>query len=590
MATSSRRTSISTGSQVNGSRPPPNGTYITSSQTHPFNSRALSSQSHHHFPLSNSNPALLNTELRAQARKEREATRERSKEKLQQPSLAISASVSVHSGFNNRERSSSVVSSQQHGDRKMSPSRGLSRKVISRNATSRLGQRNSTAGISNENQPPFTAQQHFGEGRTPLQATYAASQERQGLFAMDDIMSQRQPFGNLASRIPSPPKGDERKSEFDSLQTACFVKYYYDMVEKCHSWQKYATSMKARAEALEIENRVLKDINEKQGRDIQSLESLVASQSVSHRGEGMTSASSSCSEVDSPNGSINRGESALSETLTVTREHTGESFEQTRRLRKVSISQQQQLQYLQARIHKNINTGQGNFTSGLFDSRPSSRMSNYGGVRGKLRSRAGSQTVHDLIPIAMDDVFSSPGDESDSIKRAESMPALAMDINNSHSGVSDLSDCKSGDGSSLAKATSAPQETILYQQQQQQQQQPREADQSGSFTDSDPKGAHRRLYIRLRDELEAADLVRFERYVHRYDALEIGIDGSRGIINRVKRLLLPEELVRSKAPLAERYRFRKELAREFERIVREDAIPKEGDSDSLQYSASDSGF
>lgn len=30
------------------------------------------------------------------------------------------------------------------------------------------------------------------------------------------------------------------------MQTAYFVKYYYDMVEKCHSWQRYASNIKAK--------------------------------------------------------------------------------------------------------------------------------------------------------------------------------------------------------------------------------------------------------------------------------------------------------------------------------------------------------
>ncbi|CAO1624939.1 unnamed protein product [Parajaminaea phylloscopi] len=84
----------------------------------------------------------------------------------------------------------------------------------------------------------------------------------------------------------------------------------------------------------------------------------------------------------------------------------------------------------------------------------------------------------------------------------------------------------------------------------------------------DSRGAHRRLYEALRDELSAEHLVKFERYVHRYDALEIPIDGPRGLVNRVQHLL-----IRADPSLAERpadYRRRKRLAREFERIVRVD--------------------
>ena len=80
--------------------------------------------------------------------------------------------------------------------------------------------------------------------------------------------------------------------------------------------------------------------------------------------------------------------------------------------------------------------------------------------------------------------------------------------------------------------------------------------------------AHRRLYLALRCELSADQLSKFERYVHRYDALEIPIDGPRGLINRVKKLLLLSDEGLKERP--EQWRKRKELAREFEGIVRGD--------------------
>ena len=82
------------------------------------------------------------------------------------------------------------------------------------------------------------------------------------------------------------------------------------------------------------------------------------------------------------------------------------------------------------------------------------------------------------------------------------------------------------------------------------------------------RGAHRRLYIALREELPEAELSKFERYVHRYDALEIPLDGPRGLVNRVKKLLILSDPTLKDRP-AEMKR-RKDLAREFERIVRVD--------------------
>lgn len=86
--------------------------------------------------------------------------------------------------------------------------------------------------------------------------------------------------------------------------------------------------------------------------------------------------------------------------------------------------------------------------------------------------------------------------------------------------------------------------------------------------DEEKKGAHRRLYVALREELSAEHLIKFERYVHRYDAMEIPIDGARGLINRVKSLLLLADPTLRERP--DDLRRRKKLAREFERIVRVD--------------------
>jgi hypothetical protein len=274
-----------------------------------------------------------------------------------------------------------------------------------------------------------------------------------------------------------------------------------------------------------------------------------------------------------------RGGSSLSDAATVTGDYLQDIVEQKRRLRKVSQSQQQQLQYLQARVHLNSNASQGSIhpftgvTGG--GSRPSSRLSNYGPSRGRARSRAGSYTLHDSIPVAKDDVFGS----SDAlpvapIKRAGTMPLASLDVNVHHHQPNKVDE--------WAKAETAAAAASVKEKHLSQQSPPlQEAAATAAVVDSDPKGAHRRLYIRLRDELETADLVRFERYVHRYDSLEIGVEGSRGIINRVRRLLLPEELVHSKLAFPEKYRLRKELAREFERIVREDAVPKEGNSQEV---------
>lgn len=318
--------------------------------------------------------------------------------------------------------------------------------------------------------------------------------------------------------------------------------------------------------------------------------------------------------------------SVQSDTMTVTEEYLQGVVEQKRQLRKISLSQQQQLHFLQARVHMDgANTAlQGSSSnndkenivpSGLMNaptpiigsntggrsSRPSSRMSN-NGIRGKTRSRAGSHSLHDAIPIDKDDVFSNHDEEikersesrqRQTIRRTGSAPLGQVTLNGTRSGAMSAlelrhtADPNDSDASldleeerermqGINNANFAPTAAVSPIN--------NGASVTGQIAtneeaDNDPKGAHRRLYMRLRDELTTEELVKFERYVHRYDALDLEMDGAKGIINRVRRLLLSEEVLESKLTRRERYQFRKELAREFERIVREDAVPAESTSE-----------
>lgn len=321
--------------------------------------------------------------------------------------------------------------------------------------------------------------------------------------------------------------------------------------------------------SLEITNRAHEANDENQQHQIRSLEAELARYKqatlLQERGKRSLTAEQGTG-------------SGHSDAVTVTGDYLQDIVDQKRRLRKVSQDQQQQLQYLQARVHLNSNTSQGSVHSTAGGgSRPSSRLSNRNtdGLRIRSRSRAGSCTVHDSIPIEKDDVFGSSDalpiapPSAPPIKRSSSMPLTGINLTTMESERLEVRESKSfpGDASSKASTTGVSlqeQSTPLP-----------EGHTDPTEPESDRKGAHRRLYIRLRDELETSDLVRFERYVHRYDGLEIPVEGNRGIINRVRRLLLPEELVRSKLDLPDRYKLRKELAREFERIVREDASPRE---------------
>lgn len=269
--------------------------------------------------------------------------------------------------------------------------------------------------------------------------------------------------------------------------------------------------------------------------------------------------------------------SSQSDGLTVTEDYLQGVVQHKRHLRKVSHNQQQQLQYLQARVHMSSNPSRSslgsadghtevhNQHSGTI-SRPSSRLSTHGS-RTKLRSRTGSYSVHDSIPISKDDVFGICHSES-TIRR----PLGHLDLNNGRNGAASALELRHyGEASNESDASAI--DEVLAMNSHSSLSPP---DATTQNVDDDPKGAHRRLYLRLRNELSTPDIVRFERYVHRYDALEIGMEGSRGIINRVRRLLLPEDVVKSKLSQPDKYKFRKELAREFERIVREDAVPVAG--------------
>lgn len=161
-------------------------------QPHQSISRAWSS--HTHQASNGSNAGLLNTELRAQARREREATREKSKEMLQ-------------NGQPGRERSCSIVSNQQGGDKKISP-KGFTKTTSTaghapRPTLSRHAHKSST-GVAIADQ----GQQQKLSSRPSLQQVQTASLDRRGF---EELATQRQPFGDLVSRIPSPPKGDETR-------------------------------------------------------------------------------------------------------------------------------------------------------------------------------------------------------------------------------------------------------------------------------------------------------------------------------------------------------------------------------------------
>lgn len=326
-------------------------------------------------------------------------------------------------------------------------------------------------------------------------------------------------------------------------------------------------------------------------------------------------------------------------------EYLAEQASQRRRLRRTSMSQQQQLAQIQAQREASQWSNEG---APNVPSRSGSRSSNLSGDghnrrRGsKTRSRAGSASVHDSIPIIKDDIFSDGrlsslddvSSASIAITHSQSHPSLSThgrsasmgpigpppassngmgrgaqpfgNITNTHhqqrnsSGGGEHYRASTSDGalntlkpafgrtasgSSLASQSSASQLTsssgqLAHQSSNLSQGSSQHAIEASTgsieglaqideeLTAEAKRGAHRRLYIALREELPEAELTKFERYVHRYDASEIPLDGPRGLVNRVKKLLILSDSTLKERPAE--LRRRKDLAREFERIVRVD--------------------
>jgi hypothetical protein len=157
--------------------------YLHLQQQNQTGTKAFSSHSHQ---------PSLNTELRAQVRREREATKKESKDMLL-------------SGQTGRERSSSILSNQQHREEKRVSPKGAAKLTSGgdHRAPSQLNAPRHAHKTSTSAGSEYNSQIH-----RPLVQQAPALLERQ---SFDDVGSQRQPFGDLASRIPSPPKGDDTR-------------------------------------------------------------------------------------------------------------------------------------------------------------------------------------------------------------------------------------------------------------------------------------------------------------------------------------------------------------------------------------------
>ena len=198
-------------------------------------------------------------------------------------------------------------------------------------------------------------------------------------------------------------------------------------------------------------------------------------------------------------------------------------------------------------------------------SRAASRLSTQSGMRS--RSRAGS--VHDAIPVAIEDVFCNQrtfqvhSSEPSPELVTEQLAATSLDPHCDITSASQrlLAATSTNDihprpvtlltRQELSLASSSPHSLMAVSP-------AKDSEEHISF--------ERKLYMRFQEELNAEEFAKFERCIQRYDFLDIPLEGNKGLITRVKRLLLVSDPdIRSKP---DKLRVRQHLARDFEKMAK----------------------
>ncbi len=192
-------------------------------------------------------------------------------------------------------------------------------------------------------------------------------------------------------------------------------------------------------------------------------------------------------------------------------------------------------------------------------SRAASRLSTQSGTR--TRSRAGS--VHDAIPVAVEDIFCNQktvkahSNETSPELLTEQLAAAGLNV---HADITAASQ-------RLMAATEGQSVRLMAREELSTASSPSslvsaspalEAEEGVSF--------ERKLYMRFQQELNGEEFQKFERCIQRYDFLDIPLEGSKGLITRVKRLLLVSDPdLRSKP---DKLKVRQQLARDFEKMAK----------------------
>lgn len=323
----------------------------------------------------------------------------------------------------------------------------------------------------------------------------------------------------------------------DALQTAFSAKFY-ELANKCKNWEKYAAKLRAQLEVMEAENRVLQEQNNQLEAENVRLQADLR-QSHSRR-------------LSSPD---NRLAPPAPTAL------------QSKRRSTVSGDRGQSLSL--AQIVKGALTASGVVVSdpGPVPSRPpsrppsraasraASRLSTQSGVRS--RSRTGS--VQDAIPVAVEDVFC---DQTTYKAHSTEGSPVASQLELSSHGANEEFRVAS------QRLVAATERMALVQKQQQQTNLSPQSDSSASSTQSHAGSMtfERKLYIRFQQELTQQEFFKFERYIQRYDFLDIPLEGPKGLITRVKRLLLVSDPDLRNKP--DKLRVRQQLARDFDGMAK----------------------
>ncbi|SNX82748.1 uncharacterized protein MEPE_01454 [Melanopsichium pennsylvanicum] len=205
---------------------------------------------------------------------------------------------------------------------------------------------------------------------------------------------------------------------------------------------------------------------------------------------------------------------------------------------------------------KGMTPGNGHTVPSRPASRAASRISTQSGTRS--RSRAGS--VHDAIPVAVEDIFCNP--HTVKAHSTETSPELLTE----QLAVTGLDDVAAA-SQRLMTATDTQAVRLMTRKELSAVSSPSSLMATSPAKDQEEHVSfERKLYIRFQEELNSEEFQKFERCIQRYDYLDIPLEGNKGLITRVKRLLLVSDPdLRSKP---EKLRVRQQLARDFEKMAK----------------------